>query len=366
MTAADGVLAVIAAAAVAYTVLGGADFGGGVWDLLAGPVRRDEQRALIATTMGPVWEANHVWLVFVLIGGFSGFPVAFGRLSILLAVPLALALLGIVLRGAAFVFRQYGATGAGPAVRGTLAWGRVFAIASTITPVTLGVCVGATATGRVGGWFPAYAGALALAFCAYLAAVFLCHEARSGADVVWTDERSDEGAESRKEDDVLKAPDPPERSEGNAAQFHVDTGMAELFRRRALLAGLVAGALALLGPVVLALDAPRLTARLTGAGAPLLLASAAGGGLSLLLLARRRYRAARLAAGVAVAAVVAGAIRAMYPVVVPPDLTVARAAAPADTLPVTLAILVAGFAVTVPSLVVLLRTFGSRPQRTLR
>ena len=140
MTAADAILAVIGAGAVAYVLLGGADLGGGVWDLFASGARRARQRSLIAGTMGPVWEANHVWLVFVLIGLFSGFPAAFGALCRLLAVPLALALLGIVLRGAAFVFRQYGSSGSGgPPVPGTAAWGRVFAVASTFTPAVRGL-----------------------------------------------------------------------------------------------------------------------------------------------------------------------------------------------------------------------------------
>ena len=170
MSAASLLAAAMLGGLAVYAITGGADFGGGVWDLLAAGRRRDAQRQLIASTMGPVWEANHVWLVFVLIGLFSGFPIAFGSLARMLAVPLAVALLGIVLRGAAFVFRQYGdAPAAG--------WGRVFAIASTLAPASLGYCAGAVAVGRVGGAFPVAAGALALACCAYLAAVFLCREA---------------------------------------------------------------------------------------------------------------------------------------------------------------------------------------------
>jgi cytochrome d ubiquinol oxidase subunit II len=320
VSAADGILAVIGAGALAYVLLGGADLGGGVWDLFASGPRRAQQRSLIATTMGPVWEANHVWLVFVLIGLFSGFPAAFGALCRLLAVPLALALLGIVLRGAAFVFRQYGSTGpadAGP-VPGTAAWGRVFAIASTFTPAVLGLCVGAVATGRLGGAFPVVAAALGLALCAYLAAVYLCREAevRSGERLVRD------------------------------------------FRRRALLAAVVAGALAVVALPVLGHDAPELTARLWQRAWWLVALSAVGGVGSIAAVARYRFRLARGFAGLAVASVLAGWGVAAYPYLVPPGLTVADAAGPAQTRPVILAVLVAGFLVTVPSLALLLRVFG--------
>ena len=320
MSAADGILLVIGAGVVAYAVLGGADFGGGVWDLLAAGPRRDAQRRLIATTMGPVWEANHVWLVFVLIGLFSGFPLAFGALARMLAVPLAVALLGIVLRGAAFVFRQYGgALGAGGgAASGAAGWGRVFAIASTLAPASLGYCAGAVAIGRVGSAFSVAAGALALACCAFLAAVFLCREALV-------------------------------RGEPAAAGD---------FRRRALGSAVVAGGLAALALPVLAHEAPGLASNLL-AGAPALMAlSAAGGTGSIAALAWRRYRTARGCAALAVGALVAGWGVAQYPVLVPPGLTVAQAAAPEQTLPVTLAVLVAGFAVTLPSLGLLFAIFS--------
>jgi len=329
MTAADAILGVIGAGAVAYVLLGGADLGGGVWDLFASGPHRAQQRSLIATTMGPVWEANHVWLVFVLIGLFSGFPAAFGALCRLLAVPLALALLGIVLRGAAFVFRQYGSTDhtdGGP-VPGTAAWGRVFAIASTFTPAVLGLCAGAVATGRLGGAFPVTAAALGLALCAYLAAVYLCREAmvRSGKDLVRD------------------------------------------FRRRALLVAVVAGALALVALPVLGHDAPALTARLWQRAWWLVALSAVGGVASIATVARYRFGLARGFAALAVASVLAGWGVASYPYLVPPGLTVADAAGPVQTQPVILAVLVAGFLVTVPALALLLRVFGRPgPTRTER
>lgn len=340
MTAADGILIVIGAGAIAYTLLGGADFGGGVWDLFAHGRRGGEQRTLIASTMGPVWEANHVWLVFVLIGLFSGFPTAFGALCRLLAVPLAVALLGIVLRGGAFVFRQYGggfadgadraagAAGAeratapdpaGPAVRGTAAWGRVFAIASALTPAALGYCAGAVATGRLGGPFPLVAAALAFTFCAYLAAVYLCRE----------------------------------------AELRARPALVRDFRARALLAAVVAGALATTAPAVLAHDAPALADRLWQRAGWLVGLSVLSGLSSLGALLTGRFRVARALSALAVASVLAGWGAAAYPYLVPPGLTVTAAAGPPQTLPVILAVLVAGFAVTVPSLLLLFRVFGS-------
>jgi cytochrome bd ubiquinol oxidase subunit II len=321
VTAATGILAIIGAGAVAYTLFGVADFGGGVWDLFATGRRAGEQRALIATTMGPVWEANHVWLIFVLIGLFSGFPTAFGALCRMLAVPMAFALLGIVLRGAAFVFRQYGSATDGAPVRGTVAWGRVFAIASAFTPALLGLCVGAVATGRLGGAFPPVAAGLGFAFCAYLAAVFLCRE----------------------------------------AQLSGRPGLVRDLRRRALAAAAVAGALALAALPVLARDAPLLSTHLWHRAAGLVALSIAGGIASIVTVVRHRFAVARVFAAMAVASVLVGWGVAAYPYLLP-GLTIAEAAGPPQSQPVILAVLIAGFAVTVPALVLLLRVFG-RPAR---
>src|SRR5918992_5596699 len=130
----------------AYVLTGGADFGGGVWDLLATGPRRDKQRAFIAHQIAPIWEANHVWLIFVIVIMFTAFPPAFATISTVLHIPLSLMLVGIVLRGSSFVFRSYGAR----SHVGQRRWGRVFAIASTITPILLGVMVGAVVSGAVG------------------------------------------------------------------------------------------------------------------------------------------------------------------------------------------------------------------------
>src|SRR5262245_31694825 len=136
---------VIVFALIAYVLLGGADYGGGVWDLLASGPSAEEQRAAIARAIGPIWEANHVWLILVVVVLFSAFPAAFARVSTHLHIPLVLALLGIILRGSAFMFRAYGPL----EVHFHRRWGLVFAIASLATPILLGVVVGAITEGRI-------------------------------------------------------------------------------------------------------------------------------------------------------------------------------------------------------------------------
>src|SRR6267378_254934 len=178
----DTLAGVILAALTAYVLLGGADFGGGVWDLLASGPRKARQRDLIAHAIGPVWEANHVWLILAIVLLFTCFPKAFATMAVGLHIPLTLMLIGIVLRGSAFVFQTYGGGG-----------GRVFATASLVTPVLLGMCVGALASGTVwwgvrdgsfvtsfiGSWLTPFAfavGVFTLACFAFLAAVYLTLE----------------------------------------------------------------------------------------------------------------------------------------------------------------------------------------------
>src|SRR5213593_2091677 len=164
MTLADILAGIIFVALNAYALLAGADFGGGVWDLLASGPRKQRQRELIADAIGPVWEANHVWLILAIVLLFTCFPPAFARLGTRLHIPLSLVLIGIVLRGSAFTFWRYG--GAGDGDEAQRYWGVVFAIASLITPLLLGTTVGAIASGALGeggrgkgeGFFQVYVG----------------------------------------------------------------------------------------------------------------------------------------------------------------------------------------------------------------
>ena len=175
----------ILAALVLYALLGGADYGGGIWDLFAGGPRKEEQRALVEHAIGPIWEANHVWLILVVVLLFSAFPSAFAAISIALFVPLVLLLLGIVLRGAAFTFRTY----VKPGDRAQERWGVVFSVSSVLAPLVLGTVVGALASGRLRmaargaepwAWlapFPLSVGLFAAALFAFLAATYLAVEA---------------------------------------------------------------------------------------------------------------------------------------------------------------------------------------------
>lgn len=300
---------------IAYAVLGGADFGGGLWDLLASGPRRREQREAIAAAMGPVWEANHVWLIFVIVLLFTAFPPAFARLSVDLFVPWHLVLLGIILRGAAFVFRAYGPS------KGALArqWGAVFGVASLLTPFVLGMSLGAVSSG--GSWLSAASwavGFLAVLACAYLAAVYLCVET---------------------------------------------TGpLQEDFRRRAMLAwaavATVGGALLLLLPRL----APHLWPGFAQPAAwPVILGGLGIGAVALWALATRRFLLARHAAIAQVGAMLLGwGAFLQFPYLVFPDLTLHDAAAPQPVLLFVVVAVAAGLVLLVPSLVFLFRVFKTR------
>ncbi|HEY2095966.1 MAG TPA: cytochrome d ubiquinol oxidase subunit II [Pseudonocardia sp.] len=333
MSALDGLGVVIFVGLAAYAVLGGADFGAGLWDLS----RDRAQRDLVARAMAPVWEANHVWLIFVVITLFTGFPGAFGVLSRALVGPVSIALLGIVLRGAAFVFRQYGASrdpdapiGAGRPVRGTALWGRVFAISSLLTPFAFGAAAGALAggglraDGSAGLWrpylapLPVLAGLLAVTCCAYLAAVYLSRDAeRIGSPA-----------------------------------------LVSRFRRRALGTGMLAGALAV---AALPLLPPALGGELRGVGLPAVLVSATGGVLGLVLLWRRRHALARVAAASAPAGLLAGWALGMHPWVLPGQVLLADSAAPPAIAGPVLIVLLTGLLIIAPCYVFMLRVLRARP-----
>lgn len=314
-----------------YALSAGADFGGGAWDLLASGPRRQQQRALIADAIAPIWEANHVWLILVIVLLFTAFPPVFARLMTDLHIPLTLMLLGIVLRGSAFTFRSYDSK------RDTVQrrWGRIFALASTGTPLLLGIIVGSIASGVVRDaqveagasfaqrfvlpWlapFPAGIGALALALFAFLAAVYLTVEAK-------------------------------------------DESLQNDFRVRALWAALVVAVVASVDLLLARSQAPLVwTALTTGNFAMALRALAAMSSLgAVVALWRRQYPMARLAAMLEVSLVVWGWAWGQNPYLVPPDLTVQNSAAPAATLRLLLGALVVGLAVLVPSLRYLFKIF---------
>ncbi|MPY83676.1 MAG: cytochrome d ubiquinol oxidase subunit II [Actinophytocola sp.] len=315
MTASDLLALLVLAGLTAYTVLGGADFGAGLWDL----TRSRRQRDLVVRAMGPVWEANHVWLIFVLIALFSGFPGGFAVLSRSLTGPLSIALLGIVLRGAAFAFRQYGAPHGGPPVRGTALWGRIFAVSSLITPFAFGAAAGGITGGtlRADGSagllrpflapLPLASGLLAVAACAFIAAVYLTTDAyRSG-----------------------------------------ESELVARLRARALASGLLAGALALLAlPLLPDAFADRLAW-------PAVAVSVVSGGLALELMRRGWFGLARVAAAGAPAGLLCGWALALYPWALPGYAMLSPA--PPATAGLIVGVLTAGLLLVVPSYVFMIR-----------
>ena len=319
-----------------YGLTGGADFGGGVWDLLARGRSARAQRDLIARTLGPIWEANHVWLILVVVLLFVCFPLAFSAFMTALHIPIALMLVGITLRGAAFVFRAYGRD----SEKDFRVWSRVFAISSTVTPFFLGVTLGAAISGRIGvdidtgvidtdfvsAWlapFPLALGVMVTVLFAFLAAVYLTHETR---------------------DEVLQS----------------------AFGTRAIAASLTLAATAVVAGLLSRDGAPHLWAALT-AGPPAWLFQGCIALVALgvmVTLRARRYLVARLLAGLQTVLLTMGWGLAQGDQLIVGQLTIHEAAAPDSVLrPVTIALL-AGMVVLVPSFVYLYRVFAGSKEAT--
>jgi cytochrome bd ubiquinol oxidase subunit II len=320
---ADTLAAVLIVVTTAYAVLAGADFGGGVWDLLAGSAQGGAAvRRRIDRSIAPVWESNHVWLVIALVVLWTGFPVVFADIFTTLFVPLSVAALGIVLRGAGYAFRGEVRT-----LRWQAVYGGVFALASLLTPFFLGTVVGSVVTGQVrgasgdpvGSWVnptSLLTGALFVAVSAYLAAVYL------GVD-------SDRAGEAE---------------------------LRRYFTRRALAAGFVSGVLAGVTIAVLRTSAAPVFHELTrGRGLPLVVVSVLAGVVVLVLLILDRTLLVRPFAVVAVAAVIWGWAVAQYPYLLPPRLTIAAAAAPGATEVTELVVVGIIVVLVIPSFVLLFR-----------
>ena len=315
-----------------YVLLGGADFGAGVWALFAWGPSSHRQREAIAKAIAPIWEANHVWLILAVTILFTAFPRAFALLSTVLHIPLAIMLVGIVLRGCAFAFRTNDV--AQPTVRHDRAhrfWEHVFGVSSLVTPVWLGTTIGAIASGRVHApsgafiesfvrpWlaaFPLSVGLLTLALFAFLAAVYL-------------------------------------------AQDTADVRLQEAFRARGLAAGAAAGAAALFVFLLSEEGAPEIRQGLAERpwGRSVLILAASAGVAAQGLLWSRRYRPAAIAAGMEAILIVWGWALAQYPYLVEPDLLLQNAAAPPQTLRLLFALLIAGALILFPSLYYLYKIF---------
>jgi len=314
---ADLVAAILWIGVTLYAVFGGADFGAGMWDLLAGRGERGERaREQIDRSIAPVWEANHVWLIFVLVVLWTAFPPAFSAVMTTLYIPLALAALGIVLRGSGFAFRH---ALPGP-IRGPAT--RVFGVSSLLTPFFMGTVIGAIASGEVpaggGGdptssWtgvLPLVTGVLFVATCAYVSAVFLVRDAGAARD-------------------------------RDLQRYFVD---------RALVAAVVAGAAAVGGIFALHADGRYVYDRLTSEGLPLIVLSGACGLGVLVLLARGVTRGIRPLAVGALVAVIWGFFVAQFPYVLPTSLRIGEAAGVSSALTAVIVVFVVAVVVILPSL----------------
>jgi cytochrome bd ubiquinol oxidase subunit II len=321
MNKGDAAAAILWVGATFYALFGGADFGGGLWDLIAGGAERGQRpRDVIQRSLTPVWEANHVWLIFVLVVLWTAFPPAFSAIFTTLYVPIALAALGIVLRGAGFAFRK-----SIEGLQGRRAAGATFAISSVLTPFFMGTVVGAIAAGNVPAagngdafstWLqplPLLIGAMFVASGAYLAAVFLVGDARRAGD--------DE--------------------------------MERYFERRALGAAVVAGAFAVAGLFALHSEARYVFDRLTSQGLPLVVLSLLCGVALLAVLLRGGRRPLRPLAAGAVVAVIWGWGVAQFPYLLPTSLRIDQAAAPDPTLTIVFIVFAVAAVLVLPSLALL-------------
>ena len=319
MSRADAVAIVLWIGATFYAIFGGADFGAGLWSLLAGRGARGRRpRDLIDWAIGPVWEANHVWLIFIIVVLWTGFGPAFEAIFSTLFIPLTLAALGIVLRGSGFAFQHTARRAQGRS------WAEaIFGVSSLLTPFFMGTVIGAIAGGRVPtgnaagdsvtSWLNPLSvviGALFVATSAYLAAVFLVSDARRAG-----------------------APD-----------------LERYFANRALVSALVAGALAVVGLVALHRDARYVFDGLTGDALPIVILSALCGVGVIVLLRRGTRRGARALAVGAVAGVIWAWGVAQHPYLLPKTLTISDAASPNVVMGSVLVVFVIAVLVVLPSL----------------
>ncbi|HEX6204185.1 MAG TPA: cytochrome d ubiquinol oxidase subunit II [Solirubrobacterales bacterium] len=321
MSLADAAAVVLWAGVTFYALFGGADFGGGFWDLVAGGAERGERpRATIQRSLTPVWEANHVWLIFILVVLWTAFPSAFYAVMTTLYVPITVAAFGIILRGSGFAFRK-----SIEGLSGRRAAGAVFAISSLLTPFFMGTVVGAIAAENVpadgngdafSSWLqplPLLVGAMFVVGGAYLAAIFLVGDAR----------RANE----------------PE--------------MERYFERRALGAAVVAGALAVAGLFLLDSEAGYVHGRLLDQGLPLVILSLLCGAAAIAVLVRGGRKPLRPLAGAAFVAVIWGWAVAQFPYLLPTSLRIDQAAAPDATLTVVLIVFGVAAVLVLPSLFLL-------------
>jgi cytochrome d ubiquinol oxidase subunit II len=316
-----------------YATTAGADFGGGIWDLLATEPRATERKNAIAKAIGPIWEADHVWLILIVVILFTAFPPAFAAIMTALNIPLTLMLIGIVLRGSAFMFRKYDSSADEVQYR----WSTVFGAASFFTPLIQGVTLGALSTGQIrivgdkvitnffAGWLTPFAlvcGVFALGLCAFLAATYMTIE-----------------TEHQRE-------------------------LQNDFRLRALWSGVTLLPIAAVGFFLSKKGAPQIFSGLTSWWGLVLVGSASAFAIvALVSLWRRRFAVARVAAIGQVTLVLTGWSLAQYPNLIIPDVTIFNSSAPAITLRLLIIALLIGAVVLFPSLAFLFYVFKAKDRQ---
>lgn len=324
LTAENLIALIMVLSLILYVLTGGADFGGGVWDLLATGKRAPQQRKLIANVLAPIWEANHIWLILMIVLMFVAFPKAYSTILTFLHFPTTIMLFGIVLRGSAFVFRKYDEGGD----KYKKLWSLLFAIGSIISPFFLGVILGAITIDQpslkdfLGSWvqlFPIFTGLLTLVICAYLAAIYLILETS-------------------------------------------DQGLQDDFRKRALVSGVVLLIFTVLGTVIAYFNARYLFYELTEGefAIPLQIITLSSALATLFFLYRRKYQLARAFAVLQVVVLLFGWMITQYPDLITGHLTIAQAAAPHNVLVMTLLILGIGSFILAPSFIYLFVIFKGR------
>lgn len=314
---------------IAYAVLGGADFGAGVWALFVRGQQAEKHRDFINHALGPVWEANHVWLIFLIVGLFNVFPRAFAQLSIALFIPFSLALIGIVLRGAAFIFRYYATDAKG---QFAVWWARVFSVSSLLTPFFLGAGAAAVASGNLlapdgiahaeyfASWTSPFAltiGAMAVTLCATLSAIYLAVEA-------------------------------------DAAH---DNELTESYRWKALIAGGITAVLGALGLALSISESPLLWQGMLTRAIPVVVATMLVGLAAAGTLYYKKYRLARILVVAETAFLLGSWGLSQYPYIIPPHITIANAANDPNVILTLLIAIGVGLMILLPSLYYLFSVF---------
>jgi cytochrome d ubiquinol oxidase subunit II len=323
MTIADVLLSILWLALFIYTIFGGADFGAGMLELFAVGESGARQNVLIDESIGPVWESNHVWLIFLLVVFFTAFPPAFAAINVVLFIPLLLAVIGIVLRGSSFVFKTHGIINKS---RNVKILSRTFSVASAMTPFFLALSAAAIASGMIhiqnesqvvtntgSDWLTPFAltiGAMALTLCVTISAIYLTVEATSRGDME----------------------------------------LAEVFRRRGLIAGALTAALGLLGLILSPSEAPFLWNGMLDKAIPVVIVTMLVGVAAAAALWFRRYGWARVLIVAEVAFLLLSWGVSQYPYIIPPDVTAANASSPQETQVFLLIGIIIALIIVVPSL----------------